>query len=184
MAELIEEAARPTDPVGRFLYNLSWLLAILGGFLMCVVAVMVTVSVTGRYLFSAPVPGDYDIVGIIAGTAIFAFLPYCQMVRGNVKVDFLTAGIGDRSKAALNGMGSLLYLVIVAIFAWRLYYGMIELRDTNQVLAVVNFYRWWTLPFDILCLIILILTVAYSLVRDMGDVKMAHVSFTDTIKEE
>jgi hypothetical protein len=49
-----------------------------------VMAVIVTVSVTGRYLLNLPVAGDYDIVGILCGCAIFAFLPYYQLKRGNV----------------------------------------------------------------------------------------------------
>ncbi len=184
MSEPFGDAKRPADPVGRFLYGLTRLLAILGGFLCCAMAIIVTVSVTGRYLFSAPVPGDYDIVGIISGTAIFAFLPYCQLVRGNVTVDFLTAGIGPRSKAVLDAFGTLLYLIVAVLFAWRQYDGMLELRSSHQVLANLNFYRWWTLPFDIFCLIVLIAVILYSLVRDFGDVKTAHLSAATPVREE
>ena len=53
-------------------------------------ALLVTVSVTGRYLIAAPIPGDYDLVAILSGCAVFAFLPYCQMVHGNVMVEFFT----------------------------------------------------------------------------------------------
>ena len=93
MTEPTPDASRPADAAGRALLAISRALAVIGGLLACVVAVMVTVSVTGRYLFSAPIPGDYDIVGIISGCAIFCFLPYCQMIRGNVVVDFFTNGL-------------------------------------------------------------------------------------------
>ncbi len=184
MSEPANDAARPTDAVGRLLFGATKLLAIFGGFLCCVIAVMVTISVTGRYLFSAPVPGDYDIVGILSGSAVFAFLPYCQMVRGNVMVDFLTGGIGERGKAALNTFGTLLYLIVAVLFTWRLYYGMLDLKETNQMLATVTFYRWWTLPFDIFCMIILIIAIAYSFIRDLGDVKNAHLTAATPLKEE
>ena len=107
MAEHDARHTRPTDPVGRVLFDVSRALAIFGGFLCCGMAVMVTVSVTGRYLFSAPVPGDYDLVGIIAGAAVFAFLPYCQLTRSNVVVDFFTTNVGTRGKAVLDAIGSL-----------------------------------------------------------------------------
>lgn len=168
MPEPASGVARPTDPVGRALFTVSKTLAIFGGMLCCVIAVLVTVSVTGRYLISAPVPGDYDIVGIISGCAVFCFLPYCQMIRGNVVVDFFTNGLGLRAKAVLEAIGSLLYLAIAALFTWRLYHGALELRDTNQLLAAFNFYRWWTVPLNIFCMIVLLATIAYSLLQDFG----------------
>jgi TRAP-type C4-dicarboxylate transport system permease small subunit len=117
------------------------------------------------------VPGDYDLAGIICGSAVFAFLPYCQMTRGNVMVDFFTGGMRPRAKSVFDAFGTLLYLVIAVMFAWRLYYGMIELRDSHQVLAVVNFYRWWTVPFDLFCLLVLIAVIAYTLARDVDDAR-------------
>lgn len=171
MSEAHTDDTRPTDVVGRVLYRVSDFLAVIGGLLCCVMAVLVTVSVTGRYLFASPVPGDYDLLGIIGGCAIFAFLPYCQLKRGNIVVDFFTTGVSPRNRSVLDGMGSALYLVIAALFTWRLYFGAIELYETSEVLAVVNFYRWWTLPFSLFCMVVLLAVVAYGLIRDIGDVR-------------
>lgn len=176
MAEPAQGMARPTDPVGRVLFKVSKALAVFGGMLCCVIAAMVTVSVTGRYLFSAPIPGDYDIVGIISGCAVFCFLPYCQMIRGNVVVDFFTNNLGLRAKAVLEAFGSLLYLAIAMMFTWRLYYGALELRDAHQVLAAFNFFRWWTVPLNILCMFVLLATIAYSLIQDIVAAKTGQVT--------
>jgi TRAP-type C4-dicarboxylate transport system permease small subunit len=134
-------------------------------------AAIVTVSVIGRYLVSSPVPGDYDIIGILCGCAIFAFLPYCQLRRGNVFVDFFTAKASPRVKAVLEAAGSAIYLAAAGMFTWRLYYGMLELRASSEVIAAFNFYRWWTLPFDIFCMIVLILAIAHTFVRDLADAR-------------
>ncbi|MGE0748071.1 MAG: TRAP transporter small permease [Rhodospirillales bacterium] len=170
MAEASGSAARPADPVGRVLFDTARALAVVGGVLCAAMAVLVTVSVTGRYLFAAPVPGDFDLVGIISGCAAFAFLPYCQMVRGNVVVDFFTTGVPARGRAALDGAGSLIYLVVAGLFTWRMYYGAWELRESGQVLAAIDFYRWWTLPFAMLCMVVLVAAVLYTLA---GDVRAA-----------
>jgi TRAP-type C4-dicarboxylate transport system permease small subunit len=90
MTEPDDVAGRPIDPIGRPLYFIATVLAVLGGLLSCAMAAVVTISVAGRYLFSAPINGDYDIVGILCGCAIFSFLPYCQLKRGNVIADFFT----------------------------------------------------------------------------------------------
>jgi TRAP-type C4-dicarboxylate transport system permease small subunit len=167
MAERANEGTAPTDPVGRFLYGVSRALAIFGGLLACLMAAVVTVSVTGRYLLSAPVPGDYDIVAIMSGCAIFAFLPYCQMTRGNVFVDFITAGAPPRAKAVLDAVGTTLFLLIAILFTWRLTYGAVDLYEYSEVIAAFNFYRWTTVPFDIFCMIVLIAVIAYTLARDV-----------------
>ena len=176
MSDTRFDRARPADPVGRVLFEVSRAFALLGGLLCCLMAALVTLSVTGRYLFSAPIPGDYDLVGIISGCAVFAFLPYCQLMRSNVVIDFFTLRVSPRGKATLDGAGSLLYLLIAVICTWRLYHGALELRETSQVLAAFNFYRWWTIPFDLFCLLLLIAAIAYSLARDVGAAKAGRAS--------
>jgi TRAP-type C4-dicarboxylate transport system permease small subunit len=171
MSEHVSDDTRPTDSVGRALFGIAKALAVLGGALCGLTAIMVAVSVTGRYLFAAPVPGDYDLTAIACGTAVFAFLPYCQMVRGNVMVDFFTTDISPRNKAVLDGIGTLLYLLIAILFTWRFCYGGLELYSNAEVLANFNFYRWWTVPFDIFCMIVLILVLIYSLTRDVDGMR-------------
>jgi TRAP-type C4-dicarboxylate transport system permease small subunit len=183
MAEKTGAPAGPTDAFGRILFAVSKTLAIFGGLLACVIATLVTVSVTGRYLFSAPVPGDYDLVGILAGVAVFAFLPYCQMIRGNIVVDFFTNNAPPRVRATLDTVGTILFLGIAVLFTWRLCYGLIELYDSHQVIAAFNFFRWWTVPLNIVCMVILILAIAYSLVRDLRAVRMGEARSASTVAE-
>ena len=171
MAEPGHERTRPTDPAGRLLYGVSKALAIFGGLLACAMAALVTLSVAGRYLFNLPVPGDYDIVAIMSGCAIFAFLPYCQLTRGNIVVDFFTNRAPDRIKSGLDALGTVLYLVVAILLAWRLVYGAIDLRQQNEVIAAFNFYRWTTVPFDVFCMLVLIAVIAYTLGRDLRDIR-------------
>jgi TRAP-type C4-dicarboxylate transport system permease small subunit len=168
MAEHGRDAVRPTGPAVRALLATARALAIIGGLLSCAMAAIVTISVIGRYLFHRPIPGDYDIVGILCGCAIFAFLPYCQLQRGNVLADFFTARAPPRVKASLDAAGALVYLAAAVMLTWRLYYGALEMRQSAEVIAAFNFYRWWTIPFDLFCMIVLILAIVYTLSRDLA----------------
>jgi TRAP-type C4-dicarboxylate transport system permease small subunit len=159
---------RPAGPAGRALHVTAAVLAIVGGVLSCAMATIVTVSVAGRYAMASPIPGDYDIVGILCGCTIFAFLPYCQLKRGNVVADFFTANASPRTKAMLDGVGNLLFLLAAIMFTWRLYYGMLEMRQSSEQIAAFAFYRWWTMPFDIFCMIVLIFAILYSLLEDIS----------------
>ena len=168
MSEDLHEIVRPTDPVGRVLFQIARALAIFGGFLCCAMALLVTVSVTGRYLFASPVPGDYDLVAILSGSAVFSFLPLCQLIRGNVVVDFFTSAFPDRAKAFLDAIGSLLFLGVATLLTWRLVYGGLDFHRDQEVLAAFGFYRWWTVPYDVACLIVLMIVILYTLIQDIG----------------
>jgi TRAP-type C4-dicarboxylate transport system permease small subunit len=174
MAETDGMAARPATPAGRALYRIADLLAIFGGILSCAMATIVTISVAGRYAFSAPIPGDYDLVGILCGCAIFAFLPYCQLHRGNVLADFFTQKASPRVKAALDAMGNLFFCAAIVMFTWRLYYGTLEMKESAEQISAFAFYRWWTMPFDIVCMIVLIVAIFYSFLEDLTAVSAGH----------
>ena len=165
---------RPANPAGRALYRIADVLAIFGGILSCAMAALVTISVGGRYLFSAPINGDYDLVGILCGCAIFSFLPYCQLKRGNVLADFFTQKASPRTKAALDAMGNLFFLLAAIMFTWRLYYGTLEMKESSEQIAAFAFYRWWTMPFDIFCMIVLIFAILYSFLEDVAGAKAGH----------
>jgi TRAP-type C4-dicarboxylate transport system permease small subunit len=168
MADLDGAEGRPASVAGRALYFVASALAIVGGILSCAMALLVTVSVGRRYLLSAPINGDYDIVGILCGCAIFAFLPYCQLRRGNVLADFFTQRASERTKALLDAFGNVVFLVAIIMFTWRLYYGMLELRQSSEQIAAFAFYRWWTVPFDLFCMVVLIAAIFYSLTEDIA----------------
>ncbi len=184
MAEQVGMEARPAGAAGRALHKLANGLAVIGGVLSCVMAAVVTVSVAGRYAASAPINGDYDIVGILCGCAIFAFLPYCQLHRGNVLADFFTQKASERTKAALDAFGNVLFLLAIIMFTWRLYYGMLELRQSAEQISAFAFYRWWTIPFDLFCMVVLIGAIFYSLLEDIAGARAGHSADRPIAKAE
>ena len=171
MSEQAESKARPASGFGRALHSTANALAIFGGVLSCIMAALVTISVAGRYTIAAPIPGDYDLVGILCGCAIFAFLPYCQLHRGNVIADFFTQGAPARVKAGFDAGGNVIFLLAMAMFTWRLYFGMLELRQSSEQIAAFAFYRWWTIPFDLFCMIVLLCAIFYTLQEDLSGIR-------------
>src|SRR5262245_7839354 len=184
MADVNGTEGRPAGAAVQALYRVADSLAIVGGMLSCAMALVVTVSVAGRYLFSAPINGDYDIVGILCGCAIFSFLPYCQLHRGNVLADFFTQKASQRTKAALDAFGNLVFLLAIIMFTWRLYYGMLELRQSSEQIAAFAFYRWWTVPFDLFCMVVLICAIVHSLTQDIAGARAGHSADRPLVKGE
>ena len=172
MAESITPETRPTDPVGRVLYSITRPLSLFGGFVLCAMGVLTTVSVTGRYFFDAPINGDFEIVAIGTGVGVFAFLPHCQLMRENVIVDFFLSGTSPRFQAFFDTIGNLIYALIITLMTWRLPLGGIEIYENAQSTLILGIPQWWTFPLAILCLVILLAVCAYTTVRSFKESRL------------
>ena len=65
-----------------------------------------------------------------------------------------------------------MFLAAASMFTWRLYYGTLEMRRSAEQIAAFRFYRWWTMPFDIFCMIVLVGAILHTLVRDVTRVRV------------
>lgn len=136
------------DPItfgrsGRVLLVVSKVLAITGGLLFVGLVVMSIVSIVGRKLLSAPVPGDVELLQMIAAAASAAFFAYCHLNHGDVKVDFFTAAAPPWVNHALDAFGSLLVGLVGAVLTWRIYVGAIGTRDDGETSAILDIPVWW-----------------------------------------
>ncbi len=171
MAETGNRGGRPTDPVGRLLYRIARALAIFGGAILSAVALMTTVSIVGRAAFSEPVRGDFEIVAIGTGIAVFAFLPWCQLTRGNVLVDFFMDKAPVRAKALCDAIGGILYVALGALLTWRMVYGGIDMRQYAELSLTLNFPRWTTFPISVVLMGFLIAVTVYTVGRSIREMR-------------
>ncbi len=105
---------------------LEWLaraLALAGGMLLIGVMGMTVLSVFGRYLFNAPVPGDYELTELACGIAVFAFFPYCHIMKANIVVDFFTRRLHTRYTATLDAVHNIAFTFVAGLMTWRLCIG-------------------------------------------------------------
>jgi TRAP-type C4-dicarboxylate transport system permease small subunit len=128
--------------VTAVLDGLARAFALGGGALLALITGMSVVSIAGRALLGRPVPGDFELVQVGCGAAIAAFLPYCQLRRGNIIVDFFTARTSPRAQSLLDGLGALLLAAVMAILAWRAAAGMLAVRASGEVSMIVGFPIW------------------------------------------
>jgi TRAP-type C4-dicarboxylate transport system permease small subunit len=164
MAERTAANARPGG-VGRALQRIATGVALLGGLVLFALTLLTVISVVGRAVFSAPIPGDFELVELGMAVAIFAFLPYCQMVRGNVIVDLFTSKASPRSKALLDGIGNLLYTAIAALLTWRVALGGLEIRSYRETTMVLQVPVWWGYVPAVAFLAFLTIVCAYTVWR-------------------
>jgi TRAP-type C4-dicarboxylate transport system permease small subunit len=172
MAETSETVSRPTDPVGRVLYSISRILAICGGIILCGLALITALSIIGRAIPGiGPINGDFEIVAIGTGLAVFSILPWCQMARGNIVVDFFMTAAPTRAKTFFDTLGGLFYLVIASLLTWRMVFGGVDMYETAEKSMTLNFPRWTTFPISILLMAFLVLVIAYTVGRSVAETR-------------
>jgi len=175
LSEGLDTFVRPTDKVGRILYNLTAALAIFGGLVVGAVAVMTTISVTGRAALSMPVPGDVELIEIGTSTAVFAFLPFCQLMRGNVIVDFFLTWAPERVKSGCDVLGALIYLIVGGILTWRLSHGAFEMYEFAETTGTLAIPRWYSFPYGVACMALLLVVTLYTLVNYFSETRAGSV---------
>jgi TRAP-type C4-dicarboxylate transport system permease small subunit len=128
--------------VTRALEVLARAFAFAGGALLVAITGMSVVSIAARSVLGRPIPGDFELVQVGCGAAIAAFLPYCQLRRGNIIVDFFTARASRRVQRRLDALGALLLAAVMALLAWRALAGMLTVRASGEITMIVGFPVW------------------------------------------
>lgn len=124
------------------LRRLALACAFAGGAIACGVALLTVASIVGRALWSRPIPGDVELSQFGIAIAIALCLPWCQLQRGNIIVDFFTQRAGPRVKGALDRLGALLLAVMVGLLAWRSAAGALAVADAGETTMIVALPMW------------------------------------------
>ena len=162
MSEPVVQKRAPTDRLGRALYAVTKVFALVGGLVLVAMTVMSLVSVVGRAAFSKPLPGDYELIQLGCAIAVSAFLPLCQMRGGHVIVDFFTAKSRPEVRAALDTLGALLVGLAAAVFAWRLTAGAIGLHQANDQSTILEIPTWYAVALMVPSFALFALTGLYT----------------------
>jgi TRAP-type C4-dicarboxylate transport system permease small subunit len=128
----------PTDRFGHLLFVVARMFALAGGLLILALVLMSLASIVGRALFSAPVPGDYELIQLGTAVAVASFLPLTQLRGGHVIVDFFTAGSRPAVREWLDAAGALLVGLAGALIAWRMAHGAISLLEANDQTTILG----------------------------------------------
>ena len=116
--------------------------AIAAGLLLTMITLMTCVSLIGRNTTGWTIAGDFELTGAAAGAAIALFLPWCQVRRGNIIVDFFTAKASAGTNAALDRCGALLLGLVMALLTWRSAIGGWNAWTSQSGSMMLGFPEW------------------------------------------
>ncbi len=157
-------------PFGRWgmrLHLLTRVFALAGGAGFIALVLMSLVSIIGRKLASAPLPGDIEILQMGGAVAAAAMLPFCEMERQHLRVDFFTTRLPRRARQWLDALSHFLLALVAAVVAWRTAAGALSLREAGES-SMMLLWPVWTVvaalvpSFVLLALSGLVNAVAYA----------------------
>jgi TRAP-type C4-dicarboxylate transport system permease small subunit len=103
--------------LGRLLQNTLGV----GAALLLFSLILVTcVDVVGRYFFSAPLSGAFEITELLLAGLVFAALPLTTERKEHIEVDLINVILGDQAKEYLSAFAGLFSAALLATLAWRL----------------------------------------------------------------
>lgn len=126
----------------KILSYLARLCAILAGVLMTAITLVTCASLIGRNTIGATLMGDYELTAVTAGAAVALFLPWAQLRRSNIIVDFFTAKVPERINAGLDRFGALVLAAVMLLLAWRTVVGGLNAYESQTTTMMLGFPEW------------------------------------------
>lgn len=127
-------ADRPRRPVDR----IAAFLAVLGTLILIGAALAATWSVILRLTVNGQLRGDFEILSVGSGLAILLFFPYCQSNRAHVVIGIFSDWLPARIRRPVDALWSLVLAAGAAFLCWRLWLGLIETWENNDVTAMLH----------------------------------------------
>jgi len=134
------------DRIDRLIRSLAAFLAILGGLVLVAVILATVASVTGRALLwigLGPIRGDFELVELGTGFAVFAFLPWVQINRQHASVEILTMHLGDSANRLIDVVADLLMFAIAVLLTWKHWDGTLDKLAYGETTFIIQYPVWW-----------------------------------------
>ena len=116
--------------------------AVLGGVLTLIVALVATASVLMRWLFNAPIDGDFEYVKMVTACAVFAYLPYTQARRGNIMVDTFTSFLPQGLLNVLDAFWDIVFAALMAYLTYCLVFGTLSAYASGETTMQRQIVLW------------------------------------------
>ena len=115
----------------------------LGAAVALLVAVLMVASVVMRALWDQPIAGDVEMTQMGIALGISLCLPYAQVQRANIIVDFFTQKASPGTQRVLDAFGQFFLALVYALLAWRTSAGALSVREAGETTMIISLPMWW-----------------------------------------
>ena len=114
----------------------------LAGVILTAITLVTCFSLIGRNTIGVTLAGDYELTAAAAGAAVALFLPWCQLRRENIIVDFFTSRMPARVNDRLDRLGALLLGAMMLLLAWRTTLGGLNAFRSGSGTMMLGLPEW------------------------------------------
>lgn len=162
---------RDESLLGRLVVGLAKWLAVAGGLVLMAMVTMICISIVGRAFLAfglRPITGDYELVSIGMGFAVFAFMPWAHLTRGHALVSLITDNFGPTVNSWILVVTDFMMLAMSAFIAWRLYFGMMDKFAYSETTLLLRFPMSWAYALGFVGAVVWVVVSLYVLGRSLG----------------
>lgn len=142
MSDPDDPAEGSVAPERPLVERITGFVAVIGGLLALAVALLATASVSMRWLFNAPIDGDFEYVKMATAMAVFAYLPYTQARRGNIMVDTFTGRLSERTRDVLDAFWDIVYAGFMGFCTYALIFGTLATYQSGETTMQRQLILW------------------------------------------
>jgi TRAP-type C4-dicarboxylate transport system permease small subunit len=99
--------------------HVNRVLTVAVGVLVFFCMILITFSITGRYLFGTPVPSTDEISETILVLVIFLPLAYIERQGGHLRIMFLYSRFSERWQNVCDILAKVLVLLLLSLMTWQ-----------------------------------------------------------------
>jgi TRAP-type C4-dicarboxylate transport system permease small subunit len=152
--------------------------AFAGGAVLVAMLFMSVASIAGRAALGRPIQGDFELVQLGCAVSVAAFLPWCQLARANIFVDFFTKWLPSRAQAVLDALGALLLAMVMALVAWRAGLGAQAVWASGETAMISRYPQWIGYAAIVPSLALTSIVALYTAWESLFDQKKGSEQFT------
>lgn len=125
---------------------LKWLprgLGACGAVLVLFMMLLTFLDVVGRYFFSYPIKGSYELTEVLLAFVVFFALPLVTLGNEHVTVSLFDGWFSGRAKKVRNLLINLMMVLVQAVVSWRLWLQATDMLDYGDVSLFLRIPYGW-----------------------------------------
>lgn len=134
------EAEATTNKAGvpHWVERLLRYVALLGGFILVALMVLVSVAVFNRKVLNAPILGDFEIVKIGLSLVVMMAMPYVTLRQSHIRVDILDNHIGRFGRFYGDLFARLVSCFVLYLLIGKTWKKMLDAHEYGDVTNMIE----------------------------------------------
>ncbi len=126
----------------RIVFRLSGVCLFVAKLSIATMTLLTVADVVLRMLFSAPVPGTYELVSMLGAIGVAGALPHVQRTGAFIFVETLTERFTESAQRRLRGVTLGVEVVFLVVLAGQFLLATEAMKRSGQVTDILHMPQW------------------------------------------